>query len=149
MEKQIEEFLSSRPEELRDLAQELRTFLKKETEPSYELLGQSVQSFNIGYAFTTTAWDSYCVIIVYKNHINISLPSGASLPDPDGILPRHGLARETHQAQGHGRRALCAGAQDVEEGAPGRVREGRFTGAGAQGREDRAPFEGIRLRQKK
>ena len=56
------------------------------TKPAFELAGNSAQSFNIGYGFTTTAWDCSCAIIVYKKHINISLPSGVALTDPEGLL---------------------------------------------------------------
>lgn len=89
LEKHIDGFLEPYSEEIRELAQALRAWLKKETRPGYELAGLSAQSFNIGYSFTTTSWDSYCAIIVYRNHINISFPSGAFIADPDGLL--HGV----------------------------------------------------------
>ncbi|NNE00607.1 MAG: hypothetical protein HKN47_25105 [Pirellulaceae bacterium] len=85
-EKQIDGFLKSYPADLVELAQALRDYLQRETKPAFELVGQSTQSLNIGYGFTTTAWDCYCAIIVYRKHINISLPSGAALPDPKGLL---------------------------------------------------------------
>ena len=85
-EQQIAGFLEPYNEEIASLAQALRTYLKKETKPAFELAGMSAQSFNIGYGFTTTSWDCYCAIIVYKKHINISLPSGASLSDPEGLM---------------------------------------------------------------
>ena len=41
------------------------------------------------------AWDCYCAIIIYRKHINISFPSGASLSDPEVLL--HGTgARIRH-----------------------------------------------------
>ena len=89
-EQQIAEFLLPYRVEIRSLAQSLRVYLKEETNPAFELAGKSAQSFNIGYGFTTTAWDCYCAIIVYRNHINISLPSGAFLSDPGGILHGEG-----------------------------------------------------------
>ena len=82
----IADHLAAYPEDIRAFAQELRGFLKQETRPAYELAGQSAQSFNIGYGFTSTAWDCYCAIIVYRKHINLSFPSGASLSDPEGLL---------------------------------------------------------------
>ncbi|GEM_PF-5067801 len=85
-EKQIADFLKPYSEKIQSFAQSLRTNLKKQTKPAYELVGLSAQSFNIGYGFTTKAWDCYCAIIVYRKHINISLPSGASLSDPDRLL---------------------------------------------------------------
>lgn len=85
-EKQIEGLLAPYSAEIQSFAQDLRTWLRKDTSPAYELVGKSGQSVNIGYGFTTTAWDCFCAIIVYRKHINISLPSGASLDDPDKIL---------------------------------------------------------------
>jgi len=85
-ERQIAGFLKPYDESIRTFAKALRAYLKKETNPAFELAGMSAQSFNIGYGFTTTAWDCYCAIIVYRKHINISLPSGAFLSDPEGLL---------------------------------------------------------------
>lgn len=85
-EQQISKFLSPFREEIASFAQALRVELKRVTNPAYEVAGNSAQSFNIGYGFTTTSWDCYCAIIVYKKHINISLPSGVALTDPDGLL---------------------------------------------------------------
>ncbi len=85
-EQQIEDFLEPYSAEIASLAQSLREYLKQKTLPAFELAGNSAQSFNIGYGFTTKAWDCYCAIIVYRKHINISLPSGALLEDPDRLL---------------------------------------------------------------
>ena len=85
-EEQIEEFLEPFKQELVLLTHELRAFLKKETQPTMELVGDSTISVNIGYGFTEKAWDCFCAIIVYSKHINISFPSGASLDDPQGLL---------------------------------------------------------------
>lgn len=85
-EPEIAQFLSSFSDEIRTFAQALRAELKSVTKPAFELAGSSAQSFNIGYGFTMTSWDCYCAIIVYKKHINISLPSGVALTDPDGLL---------------------------------------------------------------
>jgi SOS response regulatory protein OraA/RecX len=74
------------PEAIRSFAQELREYLKKETAPAFELVGASAKSFNIGYGFTTTAWNCCCAIIIYRKHINISFPSGAVLSDPEELL---------------------------------------------------------------
>lgn len=90
-EEKITELLSPYRREIRDFAQALRVLLKAETEPAFELAGVSAQSFNLGYSFTTTSWDSYCAIIVYRNHINLSFPSGAELLDPEGLL--HGTGK--------------------------------------------------------
>ncbi len=79
------------PGKIQTLAQQLRTYLKAETQPTIELVADSNISVNIGYGFTQKAWDCYCAIIVYSKHINISLPSGAGLLDPEGIL--HGTGK--------------------------------------------------------
>ena len=94
-EQQIADFLLPLSEEIGCFAQDLRAYLKEETKPAFELAGKSGQSFNIGYGFTTTSWDCFCAIIVYRKHINISLPSGAFVADPEGLL--HGTgARVRH-----------------------------------------------------
>jgi hypothetical protein len=85
-DQQIAAFLAAYSEEISSFAQALRVYLKQETKPAFELAGVSAQSFNIGYGFATKSWDCFCAIIVYRNHINISLPSGASLSDPEGLL---------------------------------------------------------------
>jgi hypothetical protein len=85
-EQKIAACLASYDAEIISFAQALRVYLKQETKPAFELAGVSAQSFNIGYGFTTKAWDCYCAIIVYRKHINISLPSGASLSDSEGLL---------------------------------------------------------------
>lgn len=85
-EEQIAHYLFPFKHELQILAQQLREYLKKETKPTTELIGDSTISLNIGYGFTEKAWDCYCAIIVYSKHINISLPSGAILSDPEGLL---------------------------------------------------------------
>ena len=90
-EAQIEEALAGYNEPIRELAEALRGELKRETRPAFELAGYSAQSFNIGYGFTTTSWDCFCAIIVYKRHINLSFPSGAGLPDPEGLLHGTGV----------------------------------------------------------
>ena len=55
-EEQIAEFLMPFRVEIRSFAQALRAYLQEETKPAFELVGDSAQSFTIGYGFTTTAW---------------------------------------------------------------------------------------------
>lgn len=108
----IAELLEPYPEEIRSFARELRSYLKEETKPTHELAGRSAQSFNIGYGFNTTSWDCFCAIIVYRNHINLSFPSGAKLEDPEGLLHgtgtrvRHMKIREVADLQTPEARAL-------------------------------------------
>lgn len=85
-EQQIANYLSPFNKEIGSLAQQLRDYLRKETKPTLEIVGDSTISVNIGYGFTEKAWDCYCAIIVYSKHINISFPAGAFLPDPQGLL---------------------------------------------------------------
>ena len=85
-EQKIAACLASYDAAVSSFAQALRAYLKQQTKPAFELAGVSAQSFNIGYGFTTKSWDCYCAIIVYRKHINLSFPSGASLSDPEGLL---------------------------------------------------------------
>jgi hypothetical protein len=90
-ELQIANFLDFFKNDISTLAQQLRTFLKEETKPTFELVGDSTISVNIGYGYTEKAWDCYCAIIVYSKHINISFPSGVELSDPQKLL--HGTGK--------------------------------------------------------
>jgi len=86
-EQEIETYLSAfKDDALGILAQQLRSHLKQETNPSMELVADSRLSVNIGYGFTEKAWDCYIGIIVYSKHINLSFPSGATLSDPQSLL---------------------------------------------------------------
>jgi len=85
-EKKFDEYLSPFDNKIALLTRQLRNFLREETKPAFEIVGDSHQSLNIGYGFTEKSWDCYCAIMVYSNHINISFPSGSSLADSDGIL---------------------------------------------------------------
>jgi len=85
-EKQIADYLLHFNDKITTLARQLREYLREETKPAYEIVGDSHQSLNIGYGFTEKAWDCYCAIIIYSNHINISFPSGSTLKDTDGVL---------------------------------------------------------------
>lgn len=90
-EKQIASLLLPFDKHIVALAQDLRAYLIKETNPRYELVARSTQSVNIGYAFRPKAWDSFVAIIIYRKHINISFVNGAFINDPDGLL--HGAGK--------------------------------------------------------
>lgn len=90
-ENQISAYLNPLPDHISELAQNLRAWFRSEYSPTFELVAESTMSVNIGYGFTRKAWDCFAAIIIYKNHINISLPSGAGLSDPHGIL--HGTGK--------------------------------------------------------
>lgn len=85
-EEQVNNFLDHFNSNIASLALKLRVYIKEFTKPSFELVGDSTISLNIGYGFTEKAWDCYCAIIVYSKHINISFPSGAYLSDPNSLL---------------------------------------------------------------
>jgi hypothetical protein len=89
-EQQISQYLFPFPDKIAALAQALRKYFIKETQPTMELVADSTTSVNIGYGFTEKAWDCYCAIIVYSKHINISFPSGAYISDPHGLLQGKG-----------------------------------------------------------
>jgi hypothetical protein len=85
-EKKIDEYLLPFNSNIALLTRQLRDFLREKTKPAFEIVGNSHQSLNIGFGFTEKAWDCYCAIIVFRNHINISFPSGALLSDSERIL---------------------------------------------------------------
>ncbi len=90
VEAQIDTLLLPFSDDIIKLANGLRHFIRNETHPATELVGDSTLSLNIGYGFTEKAWDCYCAIIVYSKHINISFPSGVRLNDPAGLLQGSG-----------------------------------------------------------
>ena len=85
-EKEFSKYLLPVNDPLSRLTIELRDFLKEFTHPEFELIANSTQSLNIGFGYTTKAWDCFIAIIIYKNHINLSFPSGADLKDHGKIL---------------------------------------------------------------
>jgi len=85
-EKQVEEYLLPFNDKISSLARQLREYMRNETKPAFEIIGDSHHSLNMGFGFTEKAWDCYCAIVIYSNHINITFPSGAVLSDPEGIL---------------------------------------------------------------
>lgn len=91
MEEKITQLLLPLPDHISELAQNLRAWFRSEYSPTHELVAKSTNSVNIGYGFSRKAWDCFAAIIVYKNHINISLPSGAGLSDPHSVL--HGTGK--------------------------------------------------------
>lgn len=117
-EQQVRKFLEPFNNEIISLTLRLRDFLKEETKPTIELVGDSTISLNIGYGFTEKAWDCFCAIIVYSKHINISFPAGAFLSDPQGLLQgtgkkiRHIRINELNDIKTHAVKSLLLEARN-------------------------------------
>lgn len=85
-EKQFDQYLLPFSDEISSLVRQLREYLRNETKPAFEIVGDTHHSLNIGFGFTEKVWDCYCTINTYSNHINISFPFGSTLTDPEDIL---------------------------------------------------------------
>jgi len=83
-EKQFDQYLLPFSDEISSLVRQLREYLRNETKPAFEIVGDTHHSLNIGFGFTEKVWDCYCTINTYSNHINISFPFGSTLTDPEG-----------------------------------------------------------------
>lgn len=118
-ELRIAQYLEAFSDDITFLVQQLRDYLKEETNPTIEIVGDSTISVNIGYGFTEMSWDCYCAIIVYSKHINISFPSGAFLSDPIGLLQgtgkriRHIRVDKLNELKSRGVRNLLAEARKM------------------------------------
>src|SRR3972149_6037691 len=81
---ELEDFLDEFKPEVRDLALQLRD-LVYEIEPEViEQIDKPAHLVAYGYAATYT--HLMCVIILYKEYVNLGFPRGVDLPDPEGLL---------------------------------------------------------------
>jgi hypothetical protein len=98
---ELEEFLDSVKPEVRSLALQLRD-LVYEIEP--EVIEQiDIPAHLLAFGYAKTYTHLMCVIILYKDYVNLGFPRGVDLPDPEGLLEgtgkraRHVEIREADQ----------------------------------------------------
>ena len=81
---ELEDFLDEFKPEVRDLALQLRD-LVYEIEP--EVIEQiDKPAYLLAYGYAKTYTHLMCVIILYKEYVNLGFPRGVDLPDPEGLL---------------------------------------------------------------
>jgi hypothetical protein len=82
--RELEEFLSAYPVEVRDLALRVRSLVLEAFPNAVEIV--DAPSNLIAYGFGTKYADLVCGIMPYRRHVNLIFAQGASLPDPQGLL---------------------------------------------------------------
>lgn len=81
---ELDEFLHGYSPEVRGLALQLRDLIHEIDPEVIEQLDVPAHLLAYGYAKTYT--HLMCVIILYKDYINLGFPRGVDLPDPEGLL---------------------------------------------------------------
>ncbi|MEX1143415.1 MAG: DUF1801 domain-containing protein [Anaerolineales bacterium] len=81
---ELEDFLTAFPPQVRNLALALRD-LVHEIEP--KVLEQiDIPAHLLAYGYAQTYTHLMCVVILYKEYVNLGFPRGVDLPDPEGLL---------------------------------------------------------------
>ena len=73
----------------------LRSVVLGETGPCHETVLQVYQNNVVSILYSTTEKsmkDNICLIVVYRDHVNLLFPRGADLNDPRGLLEGTGKA---------------------------------------------------------
>ena len=81
---ELEDFLSAFAPGVRNLALALRDLVFEIEPQALEQIDDSAHLLAYGYAATYT--HLMCVIILYKDYVNLGFPRGVDLPDPEGLL---------------------------------------------------------------
>lgn len=81
---EVNQFLEAYSPQVRKLVLELRRSVLTLAPDAIEQLDMPAKL--IGYGFAKTYKDTICVIMPLKGAVNLGLPRGADLPDPEGLL---------------------------------------------------------------
>lgn len=81
---ELEDFLEDYKPEVRNLALQLRDLVYEVDADVIEQIDKPAHLLAYGYAKTYT--HLMCVIILYKDYVNLGFPRGIDLPDPEGLL---------------------------------------------------------------
>jgi hypothetical protein len=98
---ELEDFLEDYKPEVRNLALQLRDLIYEVDADVIEQIDKPAHLLAYGYAKTYT--HLMCVIILYKDYVNLGFPRGIDLPDPEGLL------------EGTGKRARHVKITDLEQ----------------------------------
>ncbi len=101
IEAEVKTFLSSYPPAIVSIVQELRALVLDLVPEAIEQIDFPAKMFAYGYKKTYK--DTICVIMPYKNWVNLGFPRGATLPDP------------MHLLNGTGKRARHVKISSIEE----------------------------------
>ncbi len=98
---ELEDFLEDYSQPVRNLSLQLRDLIFEIDPKVIEQLDKPAHLLAYGYAKTYT--HLMCVVILYKDYINLGFPRGVDLPDPEGLL------------EGTGKRARHVKIYDTEQ----------------------------------
>ena len=98
---ELQEFLDGYKPEVAELALKLRDLVFEIDPHVVEQIDLPAHLLAYGYAKTYT--HLMCVIILYKDYINLGFPRGVDLPDPEGLL------------EGTGKKARHVKIRDLEQ----------------------------------
>jgi hypothetical protein len=98
---ELQEFLDGYKPEAAELALKLRDLVFEIDPHVVEQIDLPAHLLAYGYAKTYT--HLMCVIILYKDYINLGFPRGVDLPDPEGLL------------EGTGKKARHVKIRDLEQ----------------------------------
>jgi hypothetical protein len=81
--------------DVQSVAISLRSVVIDETGPCHETVLQVYRNNVVSILYSTTEKrmkDNICLIVVYRDHVNLMFPRGADLKDPRGLLEGTGKA---------------------------------------------------------
>jgi hypothetical protein len=81
---ELEDFLATFAPDVRNLALALRGLVFEVEPKASEQI--DVPAHLIAYGYAKTYTHLMCVIILYKEYVNLGFPRGVDLPDPEGLL---------------------------------------------------------------
>ncbi len=81
---ELEDFLATFAPDVRNLALALRDLVFEVEQTAIEQIDVPAHLLAYGYAKTYT--HLMCVIILYKEYVNLGFPRGVDLPDSEGLL---------------------------------------------------------------
>ena len=114
---ELEDFLSTQSSEAQGLTLELRDLVLGMAPEAIEQIDVSAHLLAYGYAKTYK--HLICVIILYKDYVNLGFPRGVDLPDPNRLLQgtgkkaRHVKVKSKEQITSLNLRALVQASIDA------------------------------------
>jgi hypothetical protein len=121
----VESFLASYNQDVRDLAWKVRALIRDVMPAAVEQLDPSANL--IGYGVDCTYKGLICGITLHKAHVNLMFAKGSELPDPQGLLTGTGK-RARHIKIQPGAEIDTPAVRALLEAAMLAQREGGFNG---------------------
>jgi len=81
--------------DVQSVAVAMRTVVLDEVGPCYETVFQVYRNNVISILYSTTEKrmkDNVCLVVIYRDHVNLMFPRGVDLKDPRGLLEGSGKA---------------------------------------------------------